>query len=62
MLEHAWTWWVTVALPVVLSVIVVARIVVKLTPSQKDDTFLASIVDFLKHIGLHIDDNQPPQP
>jgi len=56
MLENIWDFWIAKVLPIVLSVIVVARIVVKLTPTPKDDTLLESIVNFLKHLGLHVDD------
>jgi len=35
-------------------VMIVARIVVKLTPTPKDDTALAKIVDVLKALGLHL--------
>lgn len=31
-----------------------ARVIVKLTPTPKDDTVLQKIVDFLKHLGLVI--------
>lgn len=40
---------------VVGAVIVLARIVVKLTPTPQDDSVLEKIVDFLKALGLHID-------
>lgn len=36
------------------SVVVVARIIVKLTPTPADDTILAKVVDVLKSLGLHI--------
>ena len=32
-----------------------ARIIVKITPTPKDDSILDSVVGFLKHVGLHID-------
>lgn len=38
------------------SVIIAARIIVKLTPTPKDDTFLESIIQGLKHIGLVVKD------
>ena len=41
---------------VVGAIIVVARIIVKLTPTPADDTVLEKIVSFLKAIGLHIND------
>lgn len=31
-----------------------ARIVVKLTPSQKDDNILARFIELLRHIGLQL--------
>ena len=37
------------------SVVVVARIIVKLTPTPADDTILAKVVGVLKSLGLHID-------
>ena len=37
--------------------IVLARLIVKLTPTPKDDSALEKIVNFLKAIGLHISDN-----
>jgi DUF1009 family protein len=37
------------------AVIILARIVVKLTPTPKDDSILARIVDVLKSIGLKLD-------
>lgn len=40
---------------VVGAVIVLARIIVKLTPTPADDTILEKIVSFLKAVGLHID-------
>lgn len=40
---------------VVGAVIVLARIIVKLTPSPADDSFLEKVVSFLKTLGLHID-------
>ena len=36
------------------SVIVVSRLLVKLTPTPVDDTVLAKVVDVLKSLGLHI--------
>ena len=32
-----------------------ARIIVKITPTPKDDSILDSVIGFLKHVGLHID-------
>lgn len=36
-------------------IVVTARIIVKLTPTPKDDSVLEKIVGVLKHLGLHID-------
>ena len=36
--------------------IILARIVVKLTPTPTDDSVLEKIVNFLKAIGLHVSD------
>jgi hypothetical protein len=41
---------------VVGAVIVLARVIVKLTPTPADDSFLEKIVSVLKAVGLHIDD------
>ena len=35
--------------------VLTARVVVKLTPTPKDDAILAKVVTVLKHIGLHVD-------
>ena len=35
-------------------VMIVARIIVKLTPSPADDSLLAKFVDVLKALGLHL--------
>lgn len=40
-------------------VVLAARIIVKLTPTPKDDTFLDSVVTFLMHVGLHIEPAAP---
>jgi len=37
------------------TIVIAARAIVLLTPTPKDDTILASIVDFLKKVGLHVD-------
>ncbi|MEI6862302.1 MAG: hypothetical protein WCL04_08625, partial [Verrucomicrobiota bacterium] len=34
------------------TVVLVARVVVKLTPTPRDDTVLESVIEFLKHLGL----------
>ena len=36
------------------AVVILARIVVKLTPTPKDDTALEKVVNFLKSIGLQL--------
>ena len=36
--------------------VMLARIVVKITPTPKDDTALEKVVAFLKTIGLHVGD------
>ena len=36
-------------------VAITARVIVKLTPTPKDDALLAKVITFLKHIGLHVD-------
>ena len=37
------------------AVVLVARLIVKLTPTPADDAWLAKVIDALKHVGLHID-------
>jgi hypothetical protein len=32
-----------------------ARLIVKLTPTPKDDSILEKVIGVLKHVGLHID-------
>jgi hypothetical protein len=41
---------------VVGAVIVLARLIVKLTPTPTDDSILEKIVNVLKAVGLHIND------
>jgi hypothetical protein len=41
------------------AVVVAARLIVKLTPTPADDTFLDRIVTVLKHVGLHIEPKGP---
>jgi len=41
---------------IVGAVIVLARVIVKLTPTPADDTILDKVVSVLKAVGLHIDD------
>jgi DUF1009 family protein len=38
------------------SVMIAARLIVKLTPTPKDDTVLEKVVAVLKALGLHIED------
>jgi len=40
---------------VVGAVIVLARVIVKLTPTPVDDTWLEKIVSLLRTLGLHLD-------
>lgn len=53
-----WTWitenW-TQIVAAVGGVVLAARIIVKLTPTPKDDSFLEKIINFLKGLGLKID-------
>ena len=37
------------------SVVMLSRIIVKLTPTPEDDTALEKMVQLLKHLGLHVD-------
>jgi len=41
---------------IVGAVIVLARIIVKITPTPKDDSILEKVVGFLKAVGLQIKD------
>jgi hypothetical protein len=36
-------------------VVIVARLIVKLTPTPADDSVLERVVNTLKHVGLHIE-------
>ena len=38
----------------VAAIVFIARIIVKLTPTPKDDTWLQTVVDVLKHVGLQL--------
>lgn len=53
-----WNWitenW-TQIVAAVGGVVLAARIIVKLTPTPADDSFLEKIVNFLKGLGLKID-------
>ena len=40
------------------AVVILARVIVKLTPTPTDDSVLEKIVAFLKTVGLHIDDKK----
>jgi hypothetical protein len=40
------------------AVVILARVIVKLTPTPTDDSVLEKIVSFLKTVGLHIDDKK----
>ena len=55
---EAWTWitqnW-TQIVAAVGGIVIAARIIVKLTPTPADDSFLEKIVNFLKGLGLRID-------
>ncbi len=46
--------WITLGTAALVAVVALARIIVKLTPTPDDDTFLEKIIAFLKIIGLHI--------
>jgi hypothetical protein len=51
--------WVTENLTSIVAVsgavVMLARVIVRLTPTPADDTILEKIVSFLKAVGLHID-------
>ena len=38
------------------AVVILARLIVKLTPTPKDDTAMDKLVETLKHLGLHVHD------
>jgi cytochrome b subunit of formate dehydrogenase len=52
-----WTWitsnW-TEIVAAVGGIVLAARIIVKLTPSETDNVWLEKIINFLKGVGLHI--------
>lgn len=52
-----WTWitsnW-TEIVAAVGGIVLAARIIVKLTPSETDNVWLEKIIGFLKGVGLHI--------
>jgi hypothetical protein len=41
---------------IVGAVVVLARIIVKLTPTPRDDSIVEKVISVLKTIGLHIKD------
>jgi len=43
----------------IMAVVIAARVIVKLTPTPKDDTVLEKVVEFLKHVGLHVSTHRP---
>lgn len=45
--------WVKI-IAALAAIMIAARAIVKLTPTPKDDTLLQKVVEFLKHVGLHI--------
>lgn len=49
-------WETIVAL--VGGIVLLARIIVKLTPTPADDSVLEKVVNFLKGVGLHIDEKK----
>jgi hypothetical protein len=54
---EAWKWITanyTEMVAALGGIVLAARIIVKLTPTPKDDTALEKVVVFLKTIGLHI--------
>jgi hypothetical protein len=55
---EAWTWitqnW-TQVVAAVGGIVIAARIIVKLTPTPQDDSFLEKIVSVLKGLGLKLD-------
>lgn len=38
--------------------VIAARVIVKLTPTPKDDAVFAKVISALKHIGLYIPDEK----
>jgi DUF1009 family protein len=54
---NAWNWitqnW-TEIVAAVGGVVLAARIIVKLTPTPKDDSLLEKVINFLKGVGLNI--------
>jgi hypothetical protein len=54
---NVWNWitsnW-TEIVAAVGGIVLAARIVVKLTPTPADDSFLEKVINFLKGVGLNI--------
>ena len=50
--------WATENFGSIVAVVILARVIVKLTPTPADDSVLEKIVAFLKTVGLHIDDKK----
>lgn len=50
--ESPWTFANLIA--TIGAIVIAARLIVKFTPTPKDDEFLSKIIAALKHIGLHI--------
>jgi len=52
-----WNWitanW-TEIIAAIGGIVLAARIIVKLTPTQTDNVWLERVVNFLKSVGLHI--------
>jgi hypothetical protein len=44
------------------TVVLVARVIVKITPTPKDDSVLDSVIGFLKHLGLSTPPDKPAAP
>ncbi len=55
---NAWNWitsnW-TEIVAAIGAVIIAARVIVKLTPTNTDNEWLEKIIGFLKGVGLHIE-------
>ena len=42
-------------LQILTATVFLARLIVKLTPTPRDDSALDKAINFLKHVGLHIE-------
>lgn len=42
----------------ITAVVLAARIIVKLTPTDKDNKALGKVIAFLKAVGLHVTDDE----